>query len=138
MGSLTQTYLHEKMKQFKLQRNIGFKLGGGGGGPKCQHVVTMYVLCCFQSVVDAEVAILLGLKTKLKGLTGEEAAPAKKGKEGGGAKGKEEGAKAKEGGGGKAKEGGGGKAKQKPPQEKQPSSGKQEGAKKTEEKKGGQ
>eukprot|EP00731_Ephydatia_muelleri_P022193 Em0014g784a len=89
-----------------------------------------------KSVVDAEVAILLGLKTKLKGLTGEEAAPAKKEKEGGGAKGKEEGAKAKEGGGGKAKEGGGGKAKQKPPQEKQPSSGKQEGAKKTEEKKG--
>lgn len=90
----------------------------------------MVCALCLQSVVDAEVANLLGLKTKLKGLTGEEAAPAKKGKEVGGAKGKEEGAK--------AKEGGGGKAKQKPPQEKQPSSGKQEGAKKTEEKKGEQ
>ena len=64
-------------------------------------------------------AALLTLKTKLKNLTGEEAAPAKKGgKDVGGAKGKEGGAKAKEGGGGKSEQ-----------KEKQPE-GQQDGVKK--------
>ena len=56
-------------------------------------------------------AALLALKVKLKDLTGEEAAPAKKG--------------GKDVGGAKAKEGGGGKAEQK----KQPE-GQQDGVKK--------